>query len=134
MKTPRAQMARVIANRVMAGTFGRKDITSLAALLLGERRTGELGSLMRDVQFQLAQHGVVEVVATSAHALTAGMNEHIEVVVRKVFPKAKRIYVVPQYDPSVVGGVKLMFSDYQIDLTVAGDLRKFKALAVQGKD
>lgn len=134
MKTPRAQIARVIADGVLGGTFDRKDITSLAALLLGERRTGELSSLMRDVQHQMAQRGVVEVVATSAHDLTADMNRRIETAVREVFPEAKRIYITPQHDPSVVGGVKLEFSDHQIDLTVAGTIRKFKTLAIQGKD
>lgn len=134
MKTPRAQIARVIADGVLGGTFDRKDITSLAALLLGERRTGELSSLMRDVQHQMAERGVVEVVAISAHDLTADMNRRIETTVREVFPEAKPIYIIPQHDPSVVGGVKLEFSDHQIDLTVAGDIRKFKTLAIQGKD
>jgi F0F1-type ATP synthase delta subunit len=134
MKTSRAHIARVVADGVLAGMFDQKDITSLAAYLLGERRTGELSSLMRDVRYEWAKRGVIEVVATSAHEVTNEIKQRIEATVRQVFPGADRIAIAFQHDTSVVGGIRLEFCDHQIDLTVAGDIRKFKTLATQGKD
>lgn len=134
MKASRMQIARVVAGNLLSGDFGDKDVTSLAAYLLNERRTGDLSSLMRDVRYEWARRGVIEVVATSAHELTDEIKKRIEEVVRRVFPDTQRIIIADRHDSQVIGGVKLQFSDHQIDLTVAGDIRKFKTLATQGKD
>lgn len=134
MKTPRTQIARVVAKQTLAHRFTHTDIQSLAAYLLQEGRTGELGSLLRDVQADWANRGHVEVIATSAHELSATAVREVKAEARKLFPNAKQISVTQKLDPTVVGGVQLQIVDYRLDLSVMGELQKFKMLAVQGKD
>lgn len=134
MKTRRSQLANIIATDTLNDTFGPDQIKAFAAYLLEERRTGELAPLLRDVQRMWAERGTVEVVVYSAHELSADAHEEIRIKARRLYPRAERIVITPQHDASLIGGVRLEFADYQLDLSVAGDLRKFKTLAVQGKD
>jgi F0F1-type ATP synthase delta subunit len=134
MRAPRKQLASVIAAKTLDGSFGSADVTSLAAYLLDEGRTGELSSLLRDVQKDWADRGIVEVVAYSAHELSAAVKTDLEAEVRKIFPHAARIIVTSKLDPSLIGGVRLEFTDHRLDLSTRGKLQKFKALAFQGKE
>lgn len=134
MKTPRSQLAALIARRTLQSGLPKKEAISIAAYLLEERRASELASLLRDVQADWAHDGYVEVVAASAHALTPAVMKDIEAEARKLYPASKRIVVTEQREPDLVGGVKLMIIDHQLDLTTRGKLQEFKMLAMEGKD
>jgi F-type H+-transporting ATPase subunit O len=134
MKTPRSLLARIIADKTLNSGYDADEIKSLAAYLLEEKRTGELAPLLRDVQRLWAAAGIVEVIAYSAHELSSDARHEIEAEARRVYPRAERIVLTSKHDPSVIGGVRLEFADYRLDLSVATELRKFKTLAVQGKD
>ena len=134
MKTSLRTIAGIVARQSLGSTFGRPQAKALAAYLLSEHRTGELNSLLRDVQETWAEEGTVEVTATSARPLTEGVEADIEREVRRIYPNAKRIVISPRIDPSVIGGVRLSFVDYQLDLTIAGEVQKFKSLLTRGKD
>ena len=135
MKTPRKQIARIVAGRALAkGGLTSAETMSLAAYLLEEKRTGELDSLMRDVLADWAGDGYVEVIAASAHELSPQVLQDIEAEARRMYPDAARIVVTPKIDPALVGGVQLAVVDYRLDLSVAAELKKFKMLAVHGKD
>jgi F0F1-type ATP synthase delta subunit len=58
----------------------------------------------------------------------------IETEAQSIYKDAKRIIITTKVDPEVVGGVRLAFVDYRLDLSVAGELKKFKTLATNGKD
>ena len=133
MKASRRGIASYIADRTLDGTFDARQATELAAYLLEERRTGELASIVRDVQRAWAERGTVVVTATVAHSLSADARREIEARVRRVYPTAKRVIVAEQVDTSLVGGVQLEFIDRRIDASIAGELTKFKLLAVHGK-
>lgn len=133
MKASRRRIASYIADRTLDGTFDARQATELAAYLLEERRTGELASIVRDVQRAWAERGTVVVTATVAHSLSADARREIEARVRRVYPAAKRVIVAEQVDTSLVGGVQLEFIDRRIDASIAGELTKFKLLAVHGK-
>lgn len=133
-KATRTQIAGIIADETLSGTFGARQVASLAAYLVEERRTNELNSLLRDVSAVWADKGVVEVIAGSAHDLTPDIRRNVEAEVRRVYPNAQRIIVTHRLDPAVVGGIILSFTGHRLDLSVAGKLKKFKALAVHGKD
>ena len=134
MKDSRKTLAAVIARQALAGQFGPQQARAVASYLLEEGRTGELNSLLRDVQADWAAHGVVEVVAETAHELTSAVQRDIEREVRRIYPNAQQIVVTPEINPEVVGGVRLSFVDYSLDLSVAGELQKFKTVAVYGKE
>ena len=134
MKTPRMQIARVIAAETLDGSFGSGQVTSLAAYLLDEGRSSEVESLVRDVQNIRTSHGIIDAVVYSAHPLSVSAMQAVEAEARRVYPAARRIIITPALDPSLIGGVRLELPGCRLDLSVAGELRKFKTLAVQGKD
>lgn len=135
MKTPRTAIASTIA----AHTFYEEGITKdyakqVAALLISEGRTDELNSLLRDIQADWATHGYVEVLAHSAHPLTAEVKAEITKHIKQIFPKAEKIVVTEVNDPTVIGGVKIRLADQQLDLSVEAKLNKFKQLTGAGKE
>ncbi len=134
MKVSRARIADVIAEDSLKKGFSKDEARSIAAYLLDTKRTGELDSLLRDIRDTWAEHGFVEVTATCAHELSASVREDVTAEVRKLYPSAKKIAIVEQIDPSIVGGVRIEFANRQLDLSVQSDLSKFKTLAVNRKD
>lgn len=128
MKTPRTRIAGVIADRTLKKGLSKRISNEIAAYLLGERRVNELDSVLRDVQADWAKAGYVEVIASSAHGLTAGNKAAITKQAKRLYPKAKRIIVTEVYDPDVIGGVRLNLADRQLDLSVQAKLNKLKQL------
>jgi len=134
MKQPRAKLARLIADKTLRGGPSRRFATEVAAYLLSERRVNELDSVLRDVQADWAEAGQVEVIARSAHPLTAGAKADIIKRLKPLYPQAKRISVNEVHDSSVIGGVRLNLADKQLDLSIRSMLDTFKQLATAGKD
>jgi F0F1-type ATP synthase delta subunit len=134
MKTPRTQIAHIVADSALSGGSTKKLSQEVAAYLLSERRIGELASLLRDVQADWAEAGFVEVLASSAHPLTADVKANIQRQMKKLFPSARRIIVSEIHDPYVIGGVRLNLANQQLDLSVEAKLNKFKQLTTAGKD
>jgi F0F1-type ATP synthase delta subunit len=133
MKTPRTRIAQVIADRTLQSGADDTLVREVAAYLLGERRVGELNSLMRDVQADWAKVGQVEVLAASAFPLSADVRQDIEARVKAIYPNATRIIVTEVLDPEVIGGVRLSLANQQLDLSVEAKLNKFKQLTA-GKE
>lgn len=132
MKAPRTRIAQVIADRTLAKSPPKRFVQELAAYLLSERRTGELSSIIRDVQGDWAAAGRVEVIASSAHPLTSGVKADIVRQMKRVYPQAKSIVVTERRDPTVIGGVRLSLADRQLDLSVEAKLNQFKQLTATG--
>ncbi len=129
MKTPRRKIAALLAERSLAaGADAGKLSREIAAYLLQTGRTGELSSLLRDVQQLRAEHGVVEVMAATAHDLSAGARKDIEAFVMQLYPDAKQIIISEVRDEDVIGGVRLELANQQLDLSVRGKLNRFKQL------
>lgn len=134
MKVARTRIARAVADRTLRQGGSKQLSRELAAYLLSERRTGELDSLLRDIQHDWAEAGHVEVIATSAFPLTAEVRADITKRVKAAYPSAKEIIINEVRDPEVIGGVRLNLPDRQLDLSIRTKLNRFKQLATQGKD
>lgn len=134
MKTPRHQIAAALAQRSLGSVNTAEFANEIAAYLLTARRTNELNSLLRDVSQYRADHGVVEVMALSAHPITKSVRTDIEQQVRALYPSAKTVIVTERHDATVVGGVRLEFANQQLDLSVRAKLNRFKQLTAQGKE
>ena len=134
MKTPRTQLARIIADRTLKHGISKSDTKALAAYLLEERRVGDVASLVRDVRADWAQAGYIEVIAASAHELSPQVLKDIEAEARKAYPEAKTIHITQVLQPDLVGGVKLTIVDRQLDLTIRSKLQQFKMFATNGKE
>ena len=127
MKLQRQKIAHYIADHT-SGISNKKLAKEVAALLLHEKHTDELDSLMRDVKRINASNGTVEVVAVSAHPLTEAVVRDIQVLVKSEFPRAKHVNVATRIEPDVVGGVRLEMPDEQLDLTIRRKLATFRHL------
>lgn len=132
MKTPRSAIAEVVTEKLAAGKAKRlsKDI---AAYLLETGRTGELESLLRDIVRVRAENGIVEVTATSAHALSEAARADLRRTVRVQFPQAKQVLINEQLDPAVLGGIRLELPGEQLDTSVRSRLNRFKQLTTAGE-
>lgn len=134
MKTPRTQIAHIIADAGLKGGRTKKLSREVAAYLLSEHRSADLTSLIRDVQADWAEAGFVEVLAASAHPLSPGVKADIKQQIKKLYPKARQIIVSEVHDPNVIGGVRLNLPNQQLDLSVEAQLNKFKQLTTARKD
>jgi F-type H+-transporting ATPase subunit delta len=132
-KLPRHQLAAVLAERSLAQLDVKTFSDELAAYLLSEHRTGELDSLMRDIMQYRADHGVVEVVAVSAHTLTDSVRKDIESQVRELYPAAKKVIISEEIDPVIIGGVRIELANQQLDLSIRAKLNRFKQLTAVGE-
>ncbi len=134
MKQARTKIARTIADTTLKNGNSKPYSQQIAAYLLSERRTGELSSLLRDVQADWAAAGHVEVVASSAHPLTVATKADITAQIRQLYPAAKQIIVTELIDPAIIGGVRLRLANQQLDLSIEAKLHRFKQLTTAGKD
>lgn len=129
MKTPRSQIAPVIADVILKPGADAKQLSQeIAAYLLDENRTNELDSLMRDIVAYRADKGTVEVTAVSAHDLPQGVKQDIEKLIREHFPGVKEIIINERIDTDTVGGVRLELVGQQLDMTIRSKLNRFKEL------
>lgn len=128
MKTSRTRIAAVVADHTLKSGLSKSYAKQVAALLLDEQRVGELDSLLRDVQASWAAQGYVEVLARSAHTLTAATKKQIAEQVKSLYPTAKQIVVTEVHDPLAIGGVQISLADKQLDLSVRAKLNRFKQL------
>lgn len=134
MKQSRAVLASTIAASTLKDGSSKRLSQQIAAYLLSERRTGELSSLLRDVQADWSAAGYVEVLATSAHPLTPAIKTIITKQMQALYPAAKQIIITEILDPSVIGGVRLSLANQQLDLSIEAKLHTFKQLTSAGKD
>lgn len=128
MKTPRTRIAQIIADQTLQQGVSRRLSQEVAAYLLAERRVGELDSVLRDIQADWAALGHVEVIATSAHALTAAIQADIRQQVNQLYPSVKQIVITEAVDPALIGGVRLSLPDQQFDASLRTKLNHFKQL------
>lgn len=134
MKTLRSDIASTIAAHTYYDGISKEYTREVAAMLLYEHRAQELDSLLRDIQADWAVHGYVEVLARSAHPISAGVRANIAKRIKILYPKAEKIVVTEVSDPSIIGGVRLQLADQQLDLSVEAKLNRFKQLTVAGKE
>lgn len=127
MKAPRNAVAKVI-NQKLDASDSKKAAQDIAGYLLAEKRIGELDSLMRDIQQLRADQGTLEVNALSAHKLDKQSLDEIKTLLNKKFPRTKKIIINKILDEDVVGGVRLVLANEQLDLSIRYKLSKFKQL------
>lgn len=130
MKTPRHIVASTLAQKSLGSANNDTFAKEVAAYLIAERRVSELASILRDIMQYRADHGIVEVLASSAHPLTAEIRQDIEAQTRQIYPSARQVVITHQADQTVVGGVRLEYANQQLDLSIRNKLNRFKQLTV----
>lgn len=124
-KLSRRSLALHVATHLVDGKPQEAIARQLAAYLIWTRRTRELGVIIRDIQYYLAEHGHVAGTISSAHTLGADTLKAI-----KAFAKEKtgaaHISLDTIVDESLIGGIKLETPGYELDTTIARQLNVLK--------
>lgn len=127
-------MARRLSRRALAdfvvSAYQRGDdmkpiVMQLAAHLVETRRTKELTMIVRDVEYALADIGVISGVVTSAFDLEAQAKEAISDYIASV-TKAKTVSLAYQTDPGVIGGYSVALPGKELNHTVSHQLTQLK--------
>ncbi len=134
MKQSRTKISKTVANQTLKSGSTKKSSQQLAAYLLAERRVHDLSSIVRDIQQDWANAGYVEVLAFSAHQLSASIKSDIAKQIKQLYPSAKQIIITEVHDPEILGSVKLSLANQQLDMSVEAKLNRFKQLTTAGKE
>jgi F-type H+-transporting ATPase subunit delta len=118
-------IAEAVLSAVQKGTPLQRIATSLAALLIEERRTKDADAIIREVERLLANQGSIELKVTTAHGLTERLRQEIVALFKD---KANHITVNEKKDPSVLGGVLVESNEERLDLTVRRQLQRLKGV------
>ena len=122
----RRRVASYIANGLVSGTPSKATlIEQLAAYLIETRRTKELGLIVRDIEYQLAEKGHLSATITSAFDLSSETMQAIEAFVKDK-TKADNVSLTALVDPSVLGGIKISLPGREINQTIAHQLTVLK--------
>ena len=122
----RRRLATDIADGLVSGTPSKKTlIEQLAAYLIETRRTKELGLIVRDVEYHLAEKGHLTATITSAFDLNNETLQAIESFVKDK-TKAPNVSLTTLVDPTVLGGVKISLPGRENDQTIAHQLTVLK--------
>jgi len=121
----RRAIAEYISAGLIDGTSKKTLLNQLAAYLVESRRTKELDLIVRDIEFNLSQKGVVQTTITSAFDLSAETKKALEAFVKSK-TKATQVSLTSVVEPSVIGGVKISIPGRELDQTVAHKLTVLK--------
>ncbi len=121
--TKRKDLAQAVYGLMKSGS-GRQELAeSVAAYLLDNHSSREIGSLLRDIEsVQLKQDDILEAQVTSVRPLSPANKQLIE----NMFD-AKKVIIHQTQDPSLIGGVKVRAHDMQVDYSVRTRLQRLKA-------
>lgn len=132
MKTPRLEIAAIIAEKTLHIENSELLAKQIAAYLLEQKRSIELESIMRDVLAYRQARGIVEADVSSAHELNNELLADIKALLKQHYPKAKQIVAHQSFDESVIGGLRINLSNEQLDMTLRAKLDKFSRLTTEG--
>lgn len=127
MQRTNKAIAAAVLSTLRSGIPAQKVATSLAALLVEERRTKDAEAIMREVSRQLTAEGSLELTITTAHGLSESLQNEITALFKD---RAKQITVNEQQDPSVLGGVLVESNEERLDLTVRRQLQRLKGAEI----
>lgn len=125
IRLSRRKIASYYAQALLDGANSQKLALQLAAYLIESSRTKELISIISDIEYQLSLNGVVLANITSAHDLSDLTRAAVADLIKKT-TNATSIQLKECIDPSVLGGVKLEFTGFELDTTIARRLTKLK--------
>ena len=120
----RRKLATHTAEKLIKGD-GKKALGELAAFLVENRRTDEAELLIRDIEQELADHGLVVADITTARPLSDSLKNDIKNLVG-----GKTLQVREIIDESVLGGVRVDIPGKRFDGTIRRKLTALKAKQV----
>ncbi len=127
-KQTNTDIARAVLDRLNSGASMTDVTASLAAYLIEERRMGDQGAIVRDIERQLLQtQNKLYVRVTTAHQLDEAMLGQIKDTFQ-ADTGAKEIIIEQTINPDVIGGVRCETAEQRLDLTVRRQLQRLKGV------
>ena len=120
----RRKLANQAARRIAAGEVKATVLRELAAYLIDSGREREAELLVRDIETAMLSHGVAVGTVVSARKLSADALATIEGFVKHHYKNTSKVVLRERLDTSVIGGVKLILPDKQLDATIQTKLDK----------
>ncbi len=121
----RRKIASYIAERLISDDSQIAAIRQLAAFLIDNRRTKEVQLIVRDIEFELQNRGIILAEVTTATDLTDATRKEIERLVGE-HADPGRIQLRQFIDPTVIGGVRIDIPGKRLDATIARRLALFR--------
>ncbi len=121
----RRKIASYIAERLISEDSQIAAIRQLAAFLIDNRRTKEVQLIVRDIEFELQNRGIILAEVTTATDLTDATRKEIERLVGE-HADPGRIQLRQFIDPTVIGGVRIDIPGKRLDATIARRLALFR--------
>jgi F-type H+-transporting ATPase subunit delta len=118
IRLSRRKITSYIAGELAAGKKTQVLVNQLAAYLIDSRRTKELELIVRDIEYELKNQGVVLARITSAFDLTAATQTAITQLIKDQ-TNATTIELKQFIDTSVLGGFKIDLPGLQMDATIS---------------
>lgn len=115
------QLAGYAADEIESGVKLSAVASQLAGYLLQERRSRDVSALIRAIDKELTSRGNPQLTITSAHAVTDEIKVQLSEMLQVKNPTISEVI-----DPGVIGGVKAMSGELEVDLTVRGRLNRFR--------
>lgn len=126
----RRKISSYIADQLVAGSDAKTIVNSLAAFLISTRRTSETDLILRDVDYQLSERGVVLASVVSAYALSDAIKQAIiDTITRHT--TAKTIELQQFIDSTVLGGMRIDVPGRRLDATIK---RRLNLLTINDKN
>lgn len=94
---------------------------AVAVYVVTERRTTDLGAIMREIARLRNQSGIMEATITTAVPVTDVVKQEVRRLIG-----AKDIVINEFIDKNVIGGVRIEANDYYLDLTVRNRLDRLR--------
>ena len=126
-KLTRRELADYVATQLQAGNG--TVVEELAAYLIESRRTREAGLIVRDIESALARRGIVVAHVSSAHTLDASSRSSLEAVLKQTFG-ATSLQLKERVEPALLGGVKVIAADKELDASARRRLQQLKSVKV----
>jgi F0F1-type ATP synthase delta subunit len=113
------ELARYAVDRLEKGGSSAVLSKQLAALLVEQRRSRDLGQLMRLIESELDRRGKTQVTITSAHAVSDKVKKELAQAL-----SAKNPVFHEEINPATIGGVRANTLEREIDLTIRTKLKQ----------
>jgi F0F1-type ATP synthase delta subunit len=127
-KTSNTIIARAVLSRLNSGTSSAEISASLAAYLVEEKLSGNIGAITREIERQLLQDkNILYVHVTTAREIDQNLRSQIIDIFKKS-SNAKDVVLEQTINPDVIGGVRCETAEEQLDLTVRRQLQRLKGL------
>lgn len=128
IRLSRRKIATYIADMLVNGKSKSLAISQLAGFLIDSRRTKELELIVRDIEYELFERGIVIARVTTAYDLTEATRSAVDALLAG--KKADKIQIEHTKDPTVLGGIKVDIPGRQLDATI---IRKLTTLRINNK-